>query len=184
MFDTKPFETKAVQAIEHFKEELKKIRTGRAHPGMLSGVFVEVYGSKMPLNQVANITAPEPQMLLISPFDPSQVQIIAEAIRQDANLGLNPSDDGRVIRIPVPQLTEERRHLLVKQLGEKAEDCRISLRNIRQDALKEAKNMKNNKSLSEDDYVRVEKDLDKTVAEVQTQLEEISTAKQKDILTI
>ena len=184
MFDTKPYETRTIQAIERFKDELKKIRTGRAHPGMLSNVFVEVYGTKMPLNQVANILAPEPQMLQISPFDTNNVQAITEAIRQEANLGLNPSDDGRVIRVPIPQLTEERRHQIVKQLGDKVEECRIAIRNIRQDALKEAKNMKNNKALSEDDYVRVEKDLDKTVSEAQAQLDAISAEKQKEIMTI
>ncbi len=184
MFDTKPYETRVAQAIEHFKDEIKKIQTGRAHPGMLSGVFVEVYGSKLPLNQVANITAPEPQMLLVSPFDPSQVVAISEAIRQEPNLGLNPSDDGRVVRIPVPQLTEERRHQLVKQLGDKVEDCRIAVRNIRQDGIKVAKNMKNNKALGEDDYVRIEKDLDKTVAEAQAQIDTIVAEKQKDIMTI
>lgn len=184
MFDTKPYEIRIAQAIEHFKDELKKIRTGRAHAGMVSGVMVEVYGTKMPLNQVGNITAPEPQLLQISPFDQSNVQAISEAIRQDASLGLNPSDDGRIVRIAIPQLNEERRHEIVKQLGEKAEECRISVRTIRQEALKEAKNMKNNKDLGEDDYKRIEKDLDKNMAEAQSQLEEISATKQKEIMTI
>ena len=184
MFDTTPYETKAAQAIERFKDELKKIRTGRAHPGMLSGVFVEVYGTKMPLNQVANILAPEPQMLQISPFDASNVQAITEAIQQEANFGLNPTDDGRLLRVPIPQLTEERRLQLVKQLGDKVEECRINIRNIRQDALKEAKNLKSSKQLGEDDYVRVQKDLDKTVAEAQERIDAISAEKQKEIMTI
>lgn len=184
MFDTKPYEAKIVLALEHFKDELRKIRTGRAHPGMLSGVVVEVYGAKMPLNQAANISAPEPQLLQVTPFDPSNVQAISEAIRQDVNLGFNPSDDGRVVRIPVPQLNEERRHQMVKQLGEKVEDCRISLRTIRQDALKDAKNLKNNKELSEDDFARIEKELDKMVAAAQAHIDDISAAKQKDIMTI
>lgn len=184
MFDTKPFETRILQAVDHFKEEIKKIRTSRAHPGMLDGIFVEVYGSKLPLNQAANITAADPQLLQITPFDPANVQAISEAIRQNQNLGFNPSDDGRIVRVPVPQLNEERRHQLVKQLGDKVEECRISIRNVRQDGIKEAKNMKNNKELGEDDYIRVEKDLDKTVAEAQGQIDEISTSKQKEILTI
>lgn len=184
MFDTKPYETKVAQALQHFKEELKKIRTGRAHPNMLDGVTVEVYGSKMPLNQVANITAPEPQLLQISPFDPSNVAAISEAIRQNQSLGFNPSDDGRIVRVPIPQLTEERRRQLVKQLGDKVEECRIAIRNIRQDGLKVAKNMKNNKDLGEDDYNRVEKDLDKTVSEAQTELESITKDKESSILTI
>jgi ribosome recycling factor len=184
MFDTKPYEMKIAQAIEHFKDELKKIRTGRAHPGMLSSVFVEVYGTKMPLNQVGNITAPEPQLLQITPFDPSNVAAISEAIRQEVNLGLNPSDDGRIVRIPVPQLTEERRRQLVKQLGDKVEECRITIRTIRQDGIKAAKSMKNNKDLGEDDYTRVEKDLDKNVAEAQEQIDAITAEKQKEVMTI
>ncbi len=184
MFDTKPFETRILQAVDHFKEEIKKIRTSRAHPAMLDGIFVEVYGSKLPLNQTANITAADPQLLQITPFDPANVQAISEAIRQNQNLGFNPSDDGRIVRVPVPQLNEERRLQLVKQLGDKVEECRISIRNVRQDGIKEAKSMKNNKILSEDDYVRVEKDLDKTVAETQSQIDEISASKQKEILTI
>src|SRR5690554_2159956 len=109
MFDIKPYEDRIIQAIAHFEDELKKVRTGRAHPDMLSGITVEVYGTNLPLNQAANITAPEPQQLLITPFDPSNVQAITTAIRNDQSLGFNPTDDGRVVRVPVPPLTEERR---------------------------------------------------------------------------
>lgn len=184
MFDTKPHEDKMNQALGHFKDELKKIRTGRAHPNMLDGVVVEVYGTKMPLNQTANISAPEPQMLLVTPFDPTNVQAITEAIRQSQSLGFNPSDDGRVVRVPVPQLTEERRRLLVKQLGEKIEECRITIRNIRHEGLKDARALKDKKELGQDDLQRVEKDLDKSVAETQAELDSISKDKEKDILTI
>lgn len=184
MFDTTEYELKLEQALEHFQNELKKVRTGRAHPIMLDGVTVEVYGTKMPLNQAANITAPEPQLLQISPFDPGNIQAIVEAIRADQGLGFNPSDDGRIIRVPVPALTEERRRQMVKQLGDKVEECRIAVRNIRQDALKDAKTAKNNKELSEDDYTRVEKEFDKIVAEYQVKIEEATKAKEKDILTI
>jgi len=117
MFDTKHYQDKMDHVLEHFADELKKVRTGRAHPDMLSGVVVEAYGQKMPLNQVANVTAPEAQQLLVSPFDPSNIGAITQAIRDDQALGLNPSDDGRVVRVPIPALTEERRHDLVKQLG-------------------------------------------------------------------
>lgn len=184
MFDTTEYELKLEQALDHFKDELKKIRTGRAHPDMLDGIFVEVYGTKMPLNQAANITAPEPQLLQVSPFDPGNIQAIVEAIRNDQGLGFNPSDDGRIVRVPVPSLTEERRKQIVKQLGDKVEDCRIAVRNIRQDALKGAKNAKSNKELSEDDYKRVEKEFDKTVGEYQVSIDEITKAKEKEILTI
>ncbi|CAN5401623.1 ribosome recycling factor [soil metagenome] len=184
MFDTKPFETKFELALAHFEEDLKKIRTGRAHPGQLDGIKVEVYGTMMPLNQTANITAPEAQLLQITPFDPGNMQAISAAIRNDQSLGFNPSDDGRVIRVPVPSLTEERRKLLVKQAGEKVEEARIVLRAIRQDALKEAKQMKESKQLSEDDVKRVEKGIDDDVAGYNAKMDEIFRAKEKDILTI
>lgn len=184
MFDTDTYELKMTGALEHFEEELKKVRTGRSHPSMLEGVMVEVYGAKMPLNQAANITAPEPQMLQVTPFDPSNLQAIAGAIRADQSLGFNPSDDGRIIRVPVPPLTEERRRQLVKQTGEKVEEARIALRNIRQDALKEAKRMKDAKELSEDDVKRVEKEIDKLMADYQEKIEAAFKTKEKDILTI
>lgn len=184
MFDTKPYEDKFNSTITHFEEELKKVRTGRAHPGMLDGIQVEAYGTKMPLNQVANVTAPEAQMLLITPFDPSNVQLIAAAIRSDQSLGFNPSDDGRVVRVPVPALTEERRQQLVKQTSEKVEDTRIALRNIRQDALKEAKRLKDAKELSEDDVKRVEKGIDDDMVQYNARIDAIFKAKEKEILTI
>ena len=184
MFDTKPYKEKITQAIAHFESELRKIRTGRAHAGMLESVFVEAYGTKMPLNQVANITAPEAQMIVVTPFDPSNVVAISAAIRDNQGLGFNPSDDGRVVRVPVPSLTEERRHQLVKQVGEKVEEARIAMRTIRQDALKEAKRMKDAKDIGEDDYKRIEKEVDDIVAKTQGQIDEIFKAKEKDVLTV
>lgn len=184
MFDTDPYEDKMTGAIMHFEEELKKVRTGRSHPSMLEGVLVEVYGQKMPLNQVANITAPEAQMLQVTAFDPSNVQAISAAIHADQSLGFNPSDDGRIVRVPVPPLTEERRKQLVKQTGEKVEEARIALRNIRQDAFKDAKRKKDAKELSEDDVKRVEKSIDEAIAKFNTQIDELFRAKEKDILTI
>lgn len=184
MFDTDPYEDKMKSALAHFEDELKKIRTGRAHPDMLDGIFVEAYGSRMPLNQVGNITVPEPQLLQVNPFDPTNVKAIVDAIRNDQGLGFNPSDDGRLVRVPIPPLTEERRHSIVKLLGEKVEDCRIAIRNIRQDALKDAKSKKEAKEISEDDYKRIEKDIDRAVAECQSELETITKSKEKEILTI
>ena len=184
MFDTKPYEEKITQAIAHFENELKKIRTGRAHAGMLDGVLVEVYGTKMPLNQVANVTAPEAQMILVTPFDPSNVASISAAIRDNQGLGFNPSDDGRVVRVPVPSLTEERRHQRVKQVSEKVEEARIAIRNIRQDALKAAKSMKDAKEIGEDDYKRIEKEVDEIVAKTQSSIDDIFKAKEKDVLTV
>lgn len=184
MFDTKPFEEKIDLAIMHFQEELKKIRTGRAHPSQLDSVKVIVYGTQMPLNQVANITTPEAQLLQITPFDPSNIQAISAAIRDNQTLGMNPSDDGRVVRVPVPSLTEERRKQLVKQTSEKVEEAKIALRNIRQDALKDAKRKKDAKELSEDDVKRVEKVIDSIMASNTSRIEEIFSNKEKDILKI
>lgn len=184
MFDTKPYEDRFHAAVSHFEEELKKVRTGRAHPSMLDSIQVEAYGQRMPLNQVANVTAPEPQMLTITPFDPSNIQVIAAGIRQDQALGLNPSDDGRIIRVPIPPLTEERRKLLVKQTSEKVEEARIALRNIRQDALKEAKRKKEAKEVSEDDLKSIEKSIDASVASFNAQLDAAFKTKEKDILTL
>lgn len=184
MFDTKSYEDKMNAAIEHFKNELKKVRTGRAHPGMLDSVIVEAYGTKLPLNQTANITAPEAQMILVSPFDPSNIEAITSAIRDDQSLGFNPSDDGHVVRVPIPSLTEERRREMVKQLGAKVEECRIAIRSIRQDALKDAKTKKDNKELSEDNVARVEKEIDHVVADHQKQIEQLMKDKEQDILTI
>lgn len=184
MFDTDTYELKMEGALEHFEEELKKVRTGRAHPSMLDSIKVEVYGAQMPLNQAANVTAPEPQLLQVTPFDPSNLQTIVGAIRADQSLGFNPSDDGRVVRVPVPPLTEERRRQLVKQTGEKVEETRIALRNVRQDALKDAKRKKDAKELSEDDVKHIEKEIDKLVAAYQEKIDVAFKTKEKDILTI
>lgn len=184
MFDTKIYEDKFKLVVTHFEEELKKVRTGRAHPGQLDSIKVEVYGSLMPLNQIANITAPEAQMLQITPFDPSNIQAIAAAIRNDQGLGFNPSDDGRVVRVPVPALTEERRKILVKQTSEKVEDARIALRNIRQDTLKEVKRKKDAKELSEDDAKRIEKTVDADMVIINFKIDEIFRQKEKELLTI
>ena len=184
MFDSGTYKSKMEQTLEHFGDELKKIRTGRAHPDMLDGITVEAYGTQMPLNQVANITVPEPQLLQVTPFDPSQIQAIAAAIRNDQSLGFNPADDGRVVRVPIPALTEERRRQIIKQAGEKGEEARIVLRGIRQDALKDAKRRKDAKEMSEDDVKRAEKEVDGLMSEYQSKIDEALKSKEKDILTI
>jgi ribosome recycling factor len=184
MFDTKPFEEKMTQALAHFEDDLKKVRTGRAHPSMLDGILVESYGSKMPLNQVANILAPEPQMLQVTPFDPTSLKNVVAAIRDDQALGFNPSDDGRIVRIPVPPLTTERRQQIAKQLGQKVEDCRVALRNIRHDALKAAKKAKDDKTIAENEVQRVERVIDDLVKDIQTKLDAVAKAKETEIMTI
>lgn len=184
MFDAKPYKEKCDATVAHFSEELKKVSTGRAHPNMLDGVMVEAYGSMMPLNQVASVNAVDGQLLQVTPFDQSNLQAIAAAIRADQGLGFNPSDDGRVVRVPVPALTEERRKQLVKQTGEKTEETRIAIRNIRQDAIKEVRRQKDAKQLSEDDVVRAEKAIEELVQEQSSNLDQLFKDKEKDILTI
>src|SRR6478735_6990275 len=184
MFDTKPVEDKMNAALSHFEDDLKKVRTGRAHPDMLDGVIVEAYGSRVPLNQVANVSVPEAQMLQVNPFDPSNIQSIVTAIRDDQTLGFNPSDDGRLIRVPVPALTEERRREMVKQLGDKVEGCRIAMRQVRQDAFKDAKRRKEAKELSENDVTRIEKEVDKLMSDFQVKIDAVFKAKEQEIMTV
>jgi ribosome recycling factor len=171
-------------AVDHLGDELKKLRTGRAHASMLDGVMVSAYGQQMPLIQVAQITAPEAQLLQVTPFDPSNIQAIASAIRDNPALGLNPTDDGRVVRVPIPQLTSERRQQLTKQLGEKLEDCMIAQRNVRHEMLRSAKQAKDDKAISEDEFKRLEKQLDEAMAEAKTKAEAAAKAKEQDILTV
>ena len=171
-------------AYEHFQGELKKVRTGRAHAGMLDGVMVTAYGSAMPLNQVANVTAPEAQLLQITPFDPGNLQAIASAIRDNPTLGLNPSDDGRVVRVPIPALNEERRREYVKVLNGKVEDCMIAFRGVRRDALDTAQQAKKDKSIGEDDAKRLEKQVDEALAKVKADVDAAAKAKETEIMTV
>lgn len=171
-------------AVDHLVDELKKVRTGRAHPSIVEGLMVEVYGQMMPLNQVSNVTAPEPQLLQITPFDPSNLQAIATAIRNDQSMGLNPTDDGRVVRVPMPPLTEERRKLIVKSLGDTVEETRVTLRNIRHDALKEAKRLKDAKDISEDDFKRLDGQITDAITEYQSKIESAHKAKEQEIMKV
>lgn len=172
------------KAVEHFADELKKVRTGRASPAMLDGITVEAYGTPMPLIQVATITAPEAQLLQVSPFDPSNLQAITAAIRDNKTLGLNPVDDGRIIRVPVPPLTTERRAEIAKQLGTKVEDCMIRLRNARHEALKQAEQAKKDKQIGEDEFSRLQKQIDDTMQQHKAKVEELGQAKETEIMTI
>jgi ribosome recycling factor len=171
-------------SVEHLQGELKKLRTGRAQPSMLDGVMVEAYGTQMPLNQAATIITPEAQLLQITPFDPNNLQAIAAAIRNNQSLGLNPTDDGRVVRVPIPPLTEERRRELTKQIGEKVEDCMIVMRGARHDALKSADNAKKDKTMSEDDVKRVEKQIDELMASQKQAVDQLAKTKETELLTV
>lgn len=172
------------KVVGYLESELKKIRAGRANSSMLDGVRVEVYGTSMPLNQVASISTPEPQLLQITPFDISNLQAISAGIRSDQNLSLNPMDDGHVVRVQLPPLTTERREQLARQLGEKAEEAKVSLRNIRHEAQKTAKAQLKDKSMSEDDYKRMEKQLDDHVNEFQAQIDKQIAAKEQEIMSV
>ena len=181
MFDTKEDRKKMEGVIERFKEEMKKVRTGRAHPDMLSGIKVEVYGQYMPLNQVANVTAADATLLVITPFDPSTIQAIASAIRADQALGLNPADDGRVIRVPIPALTEERRKEIVKTASAKVEEAKVAIRNVREDARKAIKIAE---EMSEDIKKRAEKEIDELTKEFSDKIEAEFKSKSEEIMKI
>jgi ribosome recycling factor len=181
MFDTKEDRKKMEGVVERFKEEMKKVRTGRAHPDMLSGIKVEVYGQFMPLNQVSNITAADATLLVVTPFDPSTIQAIASAIRADQALGLNPADDGRVIRVPIPALTEERRKEIVKTASAKVEEAKVAIRNVREDARKAIKIAE---EMSEDIKKRAEKEIDEITKEFSDKVEAEFKAKSDEIMKI
>ncbi|MGH7156745.1 MAG: ribosome recycling factor [Candidatus Saccharimonadales bacterium] len=171
-------------ATEHFKQEIGKIRTGRAHPAMLDGVMVEVYGQAMPLKAVASIAAPEAQLLQITPFDPNNLQAISEAISNDQSLGLNPADDGRVVRIQIPPLTEETRQQMVKILHQKLEDSMITARNARHEAMRQAEQAEKDKQMGKDERFHLEKQVDELMAKQKAEAEDLTKAKEQEILTI
>jgi len=177
-------QTKFNQAVEHFQNDLKSLRTGRANAAMLDGVMVEAYGTMMPLNQTATITVPEAQLLQVSPFDPSNIQAISAAIRNNQQLGLNPSDDGRVVRVPIPALTEERRRDLAKQVGTKLEDCMVRLRGVRHDAMDAIGKAKKDKEIGEDDAKRFEKQIDDAINTARSAADISAKAKETEIMTL
>lgn len=180
MFDSKEYRNKMEAVIERFKGEMAKVRTGRAHPDMLGGIKVEAYGQFMPLNQVANVTIADATMLLITPYDPSTIANISSAIRADQTLGLNPSDDGRVVRVPVPPLTEERRLEIVKTASGKVEESKVGIRNVREDARKEIKGAE----LPEDVKKRAEKEIDDMTKEFSDKIDALFKEKESEIMKI
>lgn len=176
--------TKLNDTIKHFEDDLKKLRTGRASASMLDGVMVEAYGVPTPLNQVSNITAPEAQLIQITPFDPSNLQAIVSSIRDNQSLGLNPSDDGRVVRVPIPALNEERRREISKQVGAKLEDCMVRMRGIRHDALDSFDQAKKDKDISEDDAKRYSTQVEDAINKAKAEAEVLSKAKEQEIMTV
>jgi ribosome recycling factor len=176
--------SKLEEAKTHFKEELAKIRTGRAHAGVLDKLMVNAYGVSMPIKQVANVTAPEAQLLQITPFDPGNLQAIASAVREDQSLGLNPVDDGAVIRITVPPLTTERRAEIVKQISSLAENAAIAMRNARHEIMKEVEQSKKNRQITEDDQRSTEKQIDELMTNYKNEVDQLVKAKEQDVMTI
>lgn len=177
-------EIKLQTAFVHFEGELKRLRTGRAHPSMLDGVQAEAYGQPMSLIQLATVSAPEPQLLQISPFDPSTIGAISTALRENQSLGLNPSDDGRIIRVPIPPLNEERRRQIVKQLHEKVEECMITMRGVRHSVLHDLDQAKKDKDIGEDEHKRLSGQVDDIMNKYKGQVDSVARVKESDIMTV
>lgn len=163
--------------------EYLTIRAGRANPHILDKVLVDYYGTPTPINQVGNLSVQEGRCLVIAPWDASMLKIIEKQLIAE-NLGINPVNDGKVIRLVFPALTEERRKELVKQVKRMAEDSKVAIRNIRRDSMDALKKMKNNKELSEDEHAVCEKDVDKVIAEAIEKIDKLSAEKEKDILSV
>jgi ribosome recycling factor len=168
-------------AIDHVRKELAGVRTGRASVGILDGVHVEAYGSPMPLNQVASLSVPEPTMIVAQPFDPSLMKEIEKSIR-NANLGLNPTNDGKVVRIPIPPLTEERRKELSKLVHKYAEDGRNSVRQVRREANEKLKKLLKDHKVSEDDERRGLEDVQKITDQHVHMIDELQKKKDQELL--
>ena len=173
--------TRMDKAVDDFRKALASTRTGRASVQMLDSVRVEYYDSLMPLNQVATVHAPEAQLITIQPFDPTPLQAIEKAIR-NSDLGLNPANDGKLIRVPVPPLTEERRKEIVKRLHGVAEEHRVAARNIRRDANEHLKKLSKDKLISEDEDRRAHDEVQKLTDGYMQKLDQAAKAKEKEIL--
>jgi ribosome recycling factor len=179
----KDAETRMTKSLDTLKNDLGKVRTGRAHPGLLENIRVDYYGSKAPLNQVANVSASDARTLTVTPFDKGQAGAIEKAIRE-SDLGLNPAAAGAVIRVPLPMLTEERRKELGKHVRGEGENAKVAIRNVRRDANQHLKDLLKKKLITEDDDKRgedaVQKATDKFIAEV----EKLVGAKEKEIMQV
>ena len=183
MFDEKSYNLKMDKAIEVFSKELSSLRTGRANASMLDLIKVDVYGQQMPINQVASITTPEPRMINIQVWDSNNVSLVDAAI-QKSDLGLNPQIDGQLIRLPVPELNEERRielKKLIKSIGEK---CKVSIRNIRREANEDLKKLLKDKEIGEDEEKNQEKKVQTITDEHIKSVDDKVSLKEKEIMTI
>jgi len=169
------------QALEALKVDLRTIRTGRASPALLERVMVDYYGQATPLNQLAVISAPEPSLLVVRPYDPESLADVERAILR-SDVGLTPSNDGRIIRLPIPRLTEERRQELAKMVRQRAEEGKVALRNIRRDALEDLREFEEEKLISEDEFYRGKDKLQDLIGRYTEKIDEISARKQRDIV--
>ena len=175
--------TRMEKAVDDFRKELATIRTGRANATLLDNVRVEYHGTPMPVNQLGTMTVPDPTMIVIAPWDPSAVALIDKAIRT-ADLGLNPTNDGKVVRVPIPSLTEERRKDLVKQLHKVLENHRTAVRNIRRDLKEAIEKLEKEKKISEDEKKRALDELEKLSHSETKKIEDLSAAKEKEVMQI
>jgi ribosome recycling factor len=176
-------EAKMKKSVEALRHHLTTIRTGRASPPLGEQLPVEAYGSPMPLNQLAGITTPDAKMILIQPYDASLLKTIEKAI-QNSELGINPSNDGRVIRLVLPPLTEERRRDLTKQVRSRVEESRVAVRNIRRDALDEVRKLEHDKQISENDQRRAQEKLQELTDKHIRELEQIGQAKEAEVMEV
>ena len=183
MFDEKSHSLKMDKAIEAFSKELSSLRTGRANAAMLDLVKVDVYGQQIPINQIGSITTPEPRMINIQVWDQNNVPLLDAAIKK-SELGLNPQIDGQLIRLPIPELNEERRTELKKLIKSMGEKCKISIRNIRRDANEELKKLLKSKDISEDEEKKNEKNIQNITDNHIKIVEEKVVNKEKEIMTI
>ena len=175
--------TRMEKAVEDFRRELAGIRTGRANVSILDHVRVDYHGTQMPINQLGTVTVPDPMMLVISPWDPGAVPLIDKAIRT-SDLGLNPTNDGKVIRLPLPALTEERRKDLVKHLHKVLENHRTAMRNVRRDVKEAIEHLEKEKKFSEDERKRSVEELDKLTQSETKKIEDLSAAKEREVLEL
>lgn len=174
---------KTEKTVSVLNSEFLTIRAGRANPHILDKVLVDYYGTPSPINQVGNISVQEGRCLVIAPWDASMLKVIEKQILAE-NLGITPVNDGKIIRLTFPVLTEERRIELTKQVKKMAEDAKVAVRNVRRDAMDALKKMKNNKELSEDEHASCEKEVDKVISEAVEKIDKLSADKEKDIMSV
>lgn len=174
---------KMEKSVEAFRNELAKVRTGRASLALLDGIMVDAYGSAMPMNQVGTLTIPESRSIAIQPWDPQVLRAIEKAILK-SDIGLTPVNDGKIIRLNIPQLTEERRKELVKQVKKIAEEFRVAIRNVRREAIDLLKKQKKDKDISEDDLFKFQDDAQSETDDYIAQIDEITAAKEKEVMDV